>query len=146
MGVQAPIPDHLQHVEGKRTWRRIVRRLKVKLLRALPARRASEQTRHRLREEERALPGGRLGVTFSGARVVGSIMSAGDMARASDDDLINPFRQLPDSTMWSHPSDWEKGGNIQLAREFANFAKEDPERAFRIIERFEPEFGERAAG
>ena len=125
-----PIPDHLQHVEGKRTWRRIVRRLKVKLLRALPARRASEQTRHRLREEERALPGGRLGVTFSGARVVGSIMSAGDTARASDDDLINAFRQLPDSTMWSHPSDWEKGGNIQLAREFANFAKEDPERAF----------------
>jgi len=41
-----------------------------------------------LRKEERALPGGRLGVTFSGARVVGSIMSAGNMARASDDDLI----------------------------------------------------------
>jgi hypothetical protein len=141
-----PVPDHLQHLEGKRTWRRIVRRLKVNLLRALPARRASEQTRHRLREEERALPGWRLGMTFSGARVVGSIMSADDMARASDDDLINAFRQLPDSTMWSHPSDWEKGGNIQLAREFANFAKEDPRRAFRVIERFEPEFGERAAG
>jgi hypothetical protein len=44
-----------------------------------------------------------LGVTFSGARMIGSIMSAGDTARASDDDLINAFRQLPDSTMWSHP-------------------------------------------
>jgi hypothetical protein len=141
-----PVPDHLQHLEGKRTWRRILRRLKVNLLRALPARRTSEQTRNRLREEERALPSGRLGVTFGDAHWIGSIMSAGDMARASDDDLINAFRQLPDSTMWTHPSDWEKGGNIQLAREFANFAKEHPERGFRIIKRFEPEFGERAAG
>ena len=90
-----PVPDHLQHVEGKRTWRRIVRRLKVNLLRALPARRASEQTGLRLREEERALPSGRLGVVFGGARLIGSIMSAGDMARASDDDLINAFRKLP---------------------------------------------------
>lgn len=141
-----PVPDDLQHVEGKRAWHRLVRRLKVKLLRALPARRASEQTRYRLREEERALPGGRLGVTYSGVRSIGSIMSADDMARASDDDLINAFRQLPDSTMWDHPSDWEKGGNIQLAQQFAIFAKGDSERAFQIIERFEPEFGERAAG
>jgi nucleoside phosphorylase len=140
------VPDDQQDPRGKRAWNRLVRRLKVNLLRSLPARRASERTQKRLREEERALPGERLGVTFSGAHWVGSIMSAADMARASDDDLINAFEQLPDSTMWSHPSDWGKGGNIQLAREFANFAKGDPARAFRIIERFKPEFGERAAG
>jgi hypothetical protein len=123
----------------------MLRRLKVDVLRALPARRTSDQTRRRLREEERALPKGPIGATFSGG-FIDSIMSAADIGRASDEDVINAFRTLPDSTEWSHPSDWEKGGNIQLAREFANFAKAEPERAFRLIERFEPSFGERAAG
>jgi hypothetical protein len=35
---------------------------------------------------------------------------------------------------------------VQLAREFANFAKAEPQRVIRLIERFEPSFGERAAG
>jgi len=123
----------------------MLRRLKVDVLRALPTRRTSDQTRRRLREEERALPKGPIGATFSGG-FIGSVMSAADIGRASDDDVINAFRTLPDSTEWSHPNDWEKGGNIQLAREFANFAKAEPERAFRLIDRFEPNFGERAAG
>ena len=38
------------------------------------------------------------------------------------------------------------GGNIQLSREFAEFAKGDPERAGRLIRKFEPSFGRRAAG
>jgi hypothetical protein len=84
-------------------------------------------------------------VTFSGG-FIGSIMSAADIGKASDEDVINAFRTLPDSTMWSHPSDWKKGGNIQLAREFANFARAEPDRAFRLMESFEPSFGERAAG
>ena len=140
-----PLAAGIEDPQGRRAWRRMLRRLKVDVLRALPARRTSAQTRRRLREEERALPRGPIGATFSGG-FIGSIMSATDMDKALDDDIINAFRTLPDSTNWSHPSDWEKGGNIQLAREFANFAKAEPERAFRLIERFEPSFGERAAG
>ena len=140
-----PVPADIDDPQRKRTWSRMLRRIKVNVLRALPARRTSDQTRRRLREEQRALPGGPIGATFSGG-FIGSIMSAEDMGKALDADIINAFRTLPDSTNWSHPSDWDKGGNIQLAREFANFAKAEPERAFRLIERFEPSFGERAAG
>jgi hypothetical protein len=139
------IPADIDNPQRRRAWSRMLRRLKLNVLRALPARRTSPQTRRRLREEERALPRGPIGATFSGG-FIGSIMSAEDMAKASDEDIINAFRTLPDSTNWNHPSDWEKGGNIQLAREFANFAKAEPERAFHLIERFEPSFGERAAG
>jgi hypothetical protein len=141
-----PVPGHLVDAQQRRVWRNLVRQLKVNVLRALPARRASEQTKKRLAEEERAFPRRNLGVTFGRVRTVGSIMSAAAMSRAPDEDVINAFQQLPDSTMWTHPRDWEKGGNIQLAREFANLAKAEPGRAFRLIEQFQPEFGERGAG
>jgi hypothetical protein len=39
-----------------------------------------------------------------------------------------------------------RGGNIQLSRAFAEFARSDPERAIRIMEQFEPLQQERAAG
>jgi hypothetical protein len=39
-----------------------------------------------------------------------------------------------------------RGGNVQLSRAFAEFAKTDPERAIRISEQFEPLQQERAAG
>jgi hypothetical protein len=39
-----------------------------------------------------------------------------------------------------------RGGNIQLSRAFAEFAKTDPARAIRIMEQFEPRAQERAAG
>ena len=139
-------PPHLLEAGDKRIWQNILRRLRLRLLRALPDRRASEQTRRRLNEEQRAFPDTRLGVARSGARFIGSIMSVADIGRASDDDVINAFKQLPDSTGWNHPKDWDKGGNIQLAREFANFAKTAPDRALRLVERFAPEFGSRAAG
>lgn len=139
-------PAHIVDAEGKRAWQNVIRRLRIKLLRALPARRASEPTQRRLFEEERVFADPSLGVTFSGARYIGSIMSAADMRRASDGELLNAFKTLPDATAWHHPGDWGRGGNIQLAREFANFAKTDYERAFRLIERFGPDFGSRAAG
>jgi nucleoside phosphorylase len=140
-----PPPSDLTDAQSKRAWQHTLRRLRVELLRALPARRASQETRRRLQEEGRALTSRRLGVTYSGGSV-GSIMSSSDISRASDDDVINAFKQLPDSTMWSHPNHWGKGGNIQLAREFATFAKAEPDRAFNLIDRLAPDFGQRAAG
>ncbi|WP_162419822.1 hypothetical protein [Microvirga brassicacearum] len=130
----------------KQAWQKLLRRIRLDLLRSLPAHLASEQTRRRLEEEKRALPGGRLGMVSSGVRSIGSIMSASEISRASDDDVINAFKLLPDSTHWSHPHYWEKGGNIQLAREFANFAKAEPERAINLIDRLEADIGQRGAG
>jgi nucleoside phosphorylase len=132
--------------EARRARRRMIRLVKLKLLRALPHHRVSAATRRTIAEERRVFGDRQLGVRFSGPRMIGSIMQADEIRRASDDDVINAFRTLPDATEWHHPSDWDKGGNVQLAREFANFARAEQDRAVRLIGRFEPEFGERAAG
>jgi nucleoside phosphorylase len=143
---KAPLPQDLDHPEGRGSWSRIQRDQRLRLLRALPSNQRTREIAELVRTEERAIGDGRLGVTFSGVYSPSSIMSVAEMNRAKDEDIINAFRSLPDATRWDHPKDHRKGGNIQLSREFANFAKEDPERAIRLISRFEPDFGERAAG
>ena len=59
--------------------------------------------------------------------------------------LINAFRELPDASDWEHPRRRGMGGNIQLAREFAEFSKEHPERAMRLLGALDPDDGTRAA-
>lgn len=140
------VPADLNTREGRRTWHNIVRRLRLNLLRAVPRKSATRETADRLRAEERAIGRDRMGVEFSGVFSPASPMSADDMARARDEDILNAFQRLPDATHWDHPSDFRKGGNIQLSREFGNFARANPVRAIALIERFEPAFGERAAG
>lgn len=140
------VPADLDHPEGRRSWSKIQRSQRLRLLRALPSNQRTREVADLVRTEERAIGDGHLGVTFSGVYSPSSIMSAAEMGRAKDDDIINAFQTLPDATRWDHPTYHRKGGNIQLSREFANFAKENPDRAMRLIARFEPEFGERAAG
>ena len=131
---------------GRRNWQKMIRLVRLDLLRRLPQQRTSSVTRRRIVEEARAFPGARLGAHFSGAHSIGSIMQADAIGRASDEDIIRAFQTLPDATGWTHPKNWDVGGNIQLAREFATFARTDAERARRLIARFKPDFGERAAG
>ena len=57
-----------------------------------------------------------------------------------------PLIPCPMRPEWNHPRKFMAGGNIQLSREFANFAKENPERAIRLLGLPEPETGTRAAG
>ncbi|MBW9125260.1 hypothetical protein [Agrobacterium pusense] len=140
------VPVDLDHPEGRRTWSRILRIQRLQLLRALPSNQRTRDVADLVQREERAIGDRHLGVTFSGVYSPSSIMSAAEMGRAKDDDIINAFQTLPDATRWNHPKYDRKGGNIQLSREFAAFAKESPDRAMRLIPRFEPEFGERAAG
>ena len=73
-------------------------------------------------------------------------MNAAAIARASDEDVIKAFRSIPDATGWSHPRDSILGGNIQLSREFADFSKEDPERAIRLLVSLDADTASRAAG
>lgn len=139
-------PADLDNPEGRKAWEGIQRRHRLRLLRALPTNQRTGATAELVRTEERAIGDGRVGATFSGVYSPASIMSTAEMGRAKDDDIIKAFRSLPDETRWDHPKHHRKGGNIQLSREFASFAKGDPDRAIRLISRFEPEFGERAAG
>lgn len=145
-GYKPDVPVDLQHPEGRRSWSRILRIRQLCLLRALPTNKRTRETSELVRTEERAIGDRRLGVTFSGVYSPASVMSAVAMGRAKDDDILNAFREIPDATDWDHPSDHRKGGNIQLSREFANFARSNPGRALRLISRFEPTFGERGAG
>jgi nucleoside phosphorylase len=142
----APAPRRPLDAKGRRYFQRYLRQIKLGLLSSLPSDRVSPNVQSLVREERRRFPDERMGATFHGPSFVGSPMSAKAMARASDDEILNAFRTVPDVTGWDHPTKWLTGGNIQLSREFANFAKESPGRATRLIRQFEPEFGTRASG
>ena len=73
-------------------------------------------------------------------------MDAAQIALATDKDIENAFRTLPDASGWNHPKHYMRGGNVQLSREFANFAKMNPERAIQLIGLLDPEHGTRATG
>ena len=141
-----PAPPDLTEAGDRRSWNRSLRRIKLSLLRALPKNRLTAKMRRHVEEEERVFPDSTLASRSTGAQFIGPIMDSVMIARASDEDVINAFRTLPDATGWDHPRDWMIGGNIQLSREFANFAKENPTRAIRLIGSLEPENGTRAAG
>ena len=141
-----PPPQSYDDARAKRGWRRNTRKMKLRLLRSLPKARASAAARRTIQEESRAFGDEGYGVSFSGPSWIGARMDANAMAKATDADILNAFKALPDATNWHNPRDWMHGGNIQLAREFATFAKGDPERALRLIEQFTPDIGTRAAG
>lgn len=144
-GYRPQPPSHLVEARERREWGGTVARITHPLRQALAADRRSAETDRRIREDSRVYPDEPLGSrSWSGA--VGSIVNAETIAKASDDDVVNAFEVLPDATGWHHPTQFMAGGNIQLAREFANFAKSNPQRARRILERLTPENGTRAAG
>ena len=132
--------------------RRRSRKLRLSLLHALPFERLSSAGQHYLREEDRAFPpdsdcdsrasDGRM-------RDVESPMSADQMEKAKNGDILRLFDTLTDDTGWRHPTRrWpiSDGGSIQASEEFAKFAKASPNRALRIIDGFEPGKAERPAG
>ncbi|HZH14833.1 MAG TPA: AAA family ATPase [Archangium sp.] len=135
-----------QDAESKRSWVRRLRKLRLGLLKALPQENLDQEVKSHIQQESRVFPDERIGVSSSGARWIGSPISTKAMLKASDDDILNAFREIPDRTEWSHPRHFLQGGNIQLSRAFADFAKHQPERAARLIARFDPEIGSRASG
>jgi hypothetical protein len=145
LAYKPPTPARLTEAMQRRSWIRMIRRTQVELLRALPSRARSDVAQRRVVEESRVFPETHIGVN-GGVRSVGSIMDAAAIGRASDEAVLSAFQELPDSTGWGHPRHWGKGGNIQLARAFADFAKTAPARAQRLIAQFAPGTGERAAG
>lgn len=141
-----PVPAYLEETARRQAWIGIVRRVRQTLLCALPRERVSETTQRLIEQEKRAIGDTTIGSRIIGPAWIGPTMSAAEMRLASDKALINAFQKLPDNTEWTHPTQIMMGGNIQLAREFAHIAKEDPERAERVLLRLPPECGTRAAG
>jgi hypothetical protein len=137
-------PSRLTDPSQRRSWLRMVRRIQVDLLRALPSRNMSPAVKRRVQEDSRVFPVKKTRTVEGG--IIDSIMAIEDFDRASDEDIIKAFIALPDATNWDHPKIMMKGGNIQLSRVFASFAKENQPRALRLISKFAPGSGERAAG
>lgn len=138
-----PRPETYSTARGPFSWLRVVRRTRVDLLKALPANvrlgiadRSVQATGPAVLTGAEGLEGG----------FIGSPITKEQLLAASVDAVVNAFRQIPDSAEWEHPKQFMRGGNIQLSREFALMAVEQPERALDVIARLEPRFGQRGAG
>ncbi len=138
--------SNVKDATDRRWFSKHIRRIRLGLLKSLPSERTSPKVKGLIAEEGRAFPDEKIGVRFSEAQFIGSPMHAEAMSRATDEEIIKAFSELPDATGWDHPRRWMVGGNIQLSRAFADFSKANPDRACRLIDRFEPGIGERAAG
>lgn len=115
------------------------RQHRLRLLRALPVSRRSSALQRLVEEEERAFPGlSDKDVYFSGARWIGSPVSAKQMDRAADADVLNLFNELTDDSAWDHPRHRMKGGAIQAGRELAELAKSNLAKVLRIIRALDP--------
>ena len=124
-----------------------IRSSRLRLLRAFPPDALSDATKRLVTEEERALQTPPDWDSYStGMHVVGSPMSASAMEKAKDADILRILEEGPDESDWDHPRNFMRGGNIQLSREFAQFASLSPDRAARIIRALRPDGHERAAG
>lgn len=145
-GYRPPAPDHLVEANQRKVFADAVRATKKDLLQAVGAKRLSSANQELVVTEQRAL-GDRFDRSFSMGEggIIGSPMNSADMVKAKDRDILKIFAEVPDKTNWDHPTRWMRGGNIQLSRAFADFAKSDPNRAVRLMEHFEPEKQERAA-
>ena len=139
-------PNELTEAEQRREWNKYMRQIKLSLLQALPKHCLTEEMRRHIKEEERAFPRANLSAGVIGPTVTKAMMNAAAIARASDEDVIKAFRSVPDATGWRHPRDSILGGNIQLSREFADFSKENPERAIRLLRSLGADAASRASG
>lgn len=115
------------------------RQHRLRLLRGLPTARRSPATQRLIDEEERAFPGlTDKDVHFHGLRAIESPVSASQMDRATDADILNLFDELNDESAWDHPRDRMKGGAIQAGREFAELAKSNLPKVMRIVSLLAP--------
>lgn len=69
---------------------------------------------------------------------IGSPIPMETLAALDDDGLLSVFDEFPDSTGWHHPTEWMKGGSIELSRALASLVSKDPPRFAALARRFDP--------
>ena len=119
-------PAELTDAERRLTWHKATRKIRQSLLGALPRERVSANTLRHIEEEQRALANMTLEARVSMPRVIGAMMSADEIARASDDDVLNAFTTVPDATEWSHPRRFMTGGEIFSSHESSRASPRNP--------------------
>jgi len=118
------------------------RQHRLRLLRSLPDDRISAETKRIRDEEERAFPRYPDYDLRSVGGLVGSPMSSEQMLKANNEDILNLFKELDDSTEWDHPRHKTVGkklvgGAIQASRELGSFAEKQFERAIELLDGLE---------
>lgn len=115
------------------------RQHRLRLLRAVPEALRSQNFQRHVEEEERAFPGlTETDVHFSGAKFIGSPVSAEQMDRGSDADVLNLFNELTDKSAWDHPRHHMQGGAIQAGRELARLSRQNLAKTLRIVRALDP--------
>jgi hypothetical protein len=124
--------------EGRFEASRWERQHRLRLFTALPLDRLSAPTRALVLAEQIVFPHHReVGVHRIEGGMVRSPMSAHQMARARDQDILHLFAAYPDRQL-SHPRRFLVGGSSEAAHQFGMFAKEHPLRAASIIRQLTP--------
>lgn len=132
----APADDDSSVRHRRLQW---ARQHRLRLLRAVPIAQRSPELQRLVNEEERAFPGLEdHDVYFTGVQTIGSPVSAEQMQKATDADVLNLFSELTDESEWDHPRHRMTGGAIQAGRELASLAKKDLAKALRIVNALEP--------
>lgn len=128
------------------------RQHRLRLLRAFPAASLSGEGQELLEQEERAFPNVNDRDSDFHGGWVGPRITASEMERASNEDILHLFDKLPDQTRWDNPSrrfrlDHSRGGGaIQQSRELGELAKTNPNKVLGLIEQLEPSKHETYAG
>jgi hypothetical protein len=118
---------------------------RLSLLEAIPEEYLSPQCKRIKDEEERALEWVNARNTGGVPTVytVGSRMTKKELSRASNQDLLNLFSKLDDTTEWGYSRTGSgdlsnSGGVIQQSRAFGELVKDDPSRFLSILPQLEP--------
>ncbi len=147
-------PDKEMSADFRRKCLKYNREHRLSLLQAIPDQYLSHEARRLKEEEERAFPLVNLrkdrGIITGG--FVGPRMIKEEMSRASDENLLNLFNELPDETGWNNPRrQWtddvsRAGGAVIQSRIFGELVKDDPLRFLRLLPQLEPKLHESYIG
>jgi len=128
--------DDVQTRKDRLLWDR---KNRLRLLRTLPCERLSPAARRLAAEEERAFQYlSNRDTWFTGMTRINSPVSADQMEKASDEDVLHLFEELTDEHDRRHPRQDMKGGAIEAGRELAKLAEADAERAVRLVRSLQP--------
>ncbi|MGO8998104.1 MAG: hypothetical protein ACLQVI_32695 [Polyangiaceae bacterium] len=125
--------------KGRRVRTQANRIHRLRLLCSLPQELLSEQARRIVREESQVFPDAAAEPSRPRLDCVVSPMSAAQMEKATDEDVLRLLDELPDETESQHPRRPLRGGSNEASRELAALAKRAPERVVGLLAALRPE-------
>lgn len=137
--LRTPIPtSNTNELDARSRWyqQKFVREYRLLLLLCLDGNKLTHPQRAEIEQEQRAQPDVRKPTHRNfqerGPETVQSPMSAGQMEKALDEEIVNFFSELPDDTGLFHHRDRMKGGSVEASRELAQLTSREPERGLRL--------------